>query len=69
MITINTIRLSDCQDSDWRGYHERNFGDLAKVLWHDGIGLSLYAKRLDRGKFVWPSAKEGVVSISAAQMA
>jgi transposase len=39
-------------------------GDLSKVLWHDGIGLSLYAKRLDRGKFVWPSAKEGVVSIS-----
>jgi transposase len=31
-------------------------GDLAKILWHDGIGLSLYAKRLDRGKFIWPSA-------------
>jgi len=29
----------------------------------------LYAKRLDRGKFIWPSAKGGVVSISAAQMA
>ena len=29
-------------------------GDLAKILWHDGIGLSLYAKRLDRGKFIWP---------------
>ena len=40
-------------------------GDLAKILWHDGLGLSLYAKRLDRGKFIWPSAKEGVVSISA----
>ena len=25
-------------------------GDLAKILWHDGIGLSLYAKRLDRGQ-------------------
>ena len=25
-------------------------GDLAKILWHDGLGLSLYAKRLDRGK-------------------
>ena len=25
-------------------------GDLTKILWHDGIGLSLYAKRLDRGK-------------------
>ena len=44
-------------------------GDLAKVLWHDGLGLSLYAKRLDRGKLIWPSATEGVVSISAAQMA
>jgi transposase len=44
-------------------------GDLAKILWHDGIGLSLYAKRLDRGKFIWPSASSGAVSISAAQMA
>jgi transposase len=43
-------------------------GDLAKILWHDGIGLSLYAKRLDRGRFIWPSAPEGAVSISAAQM-
>jgi transposase len=44
-------------------------GDLAKILWHDGIGLSLYAKRLDRGTFIWPSASGGAVSISAAQMA
>ena len=34
-------------------------GDLAKILWHDGVGLSLYAKRLDRGKFIWPSANGG----------
>jgi len=44
-------------------------GDLVKILWHDGIGLSLYAKRLDRGKFIWPSSDGGAVSISAAQMA
>ena len=44
-------------------------GDLAKILWHDGVGFSLYAKRLDRGVFIWPSASGGVVSISAAQMA
>jgi len=31
--------------------------------------LSLYAKRLDRGRFIWPSASDGAVSISAAQMA
>ena len=41
-------------------------GDLAKILWHDGIGLSLYAKRLDRGKFIWPSAKGGGVDLGGA---
>ena len=50
-------------------HHEGRCGDLAKILWHDGVGLSLYAKRLNQGKFIWPSAKEGVVSISPAQMA
>ena len=24
-------------------------GDLVKILWHDGLGMSLYAKRLERG--------------------
>jgi transposase len=43
-------------------------GDLLKILWHDGLGLSLYAKRLDRGRFIWPSASGGTVAISAAQM-
>jgi transposase len=43
-------------------------GDLVKILWHDGIGLSLYAKRLDKGRFIWPSAKGEPVAISAAQM-
>jgi transposase len=44
-------------------------GDLVKILWHDGIGLSLYAKRLDRGRFIWPAAVDGAVAITAAQMA
>ena len=30
-------------------------GDLIKIIWHDGIGMSLYAKRLERGRFLWPS--------------
>jgi transposase len=29
--------------------------NLLKILWHDGLGMSLYAKRLERGKFIWPS--------------
>ena len=44
-------------------------GDLIKILWHDGLGLSLYAKRLERGRFVWPSVASGTVAISAAQLA
>ena len=55
-------------------------GDLIKVLWHDGLGLSLYAKRLERGRFVWPpdvavssatarAPEERALTISAAQLA
>src|SRR5437867_5781752 len=36
-------------------------GDLLKIVWHDGIGMSLYAKRLERGRFIWPSPADGVV--------
>lgn len=43
-------------------------GDLIKVLWHDGIGLSLYAKRLEKGRFLWPSPADGVVAITPAQL-
>jgi len=44
-------------------------GSLIKILRHDGVGMSLYAKRLERGRFVWPSAAAGVVSISSSQLA
>jgi transposase len=43
-------------------------GSLIKALWHDGIGLSLYAKRLDRGRFVWPQTVDGAVALTAGQM-
>jgi transposase len=51
-----------------------NRGDLIKILWHDGLGMSLYAKRLERGRlergrFIWPSPADGVVAITAAQLA
>ena len=43
-------------------------GDLIKILWHDGLGLSLYAKRLERGRFIWPATVGGVVCLTTAQM-
>ena len=43
-------------------------GDLIKIIWHDGIGMSLYAKRLDRGRFIWPQTVGGAVALTAAQL-
>jgi transposase len=43
-------------------------GDLIKVLWFDGDGLCLFAKRLERGRFVWPKADSGTVSLTRAQL-
>ena len=46
----------------------RKSGKLIKILWHDGLGMSLYAKRLERGRFLWPSSADGVVRITPAQL-
>jgi transposase len=43
-------------------------GDLLKILWHDGLGMSLYSKRLERGRFIWPTPSDGMVAITAAQL-
>lgn len=43
-------------------------GDIVKCLWFDGDGLCLFAKRLEKGRFVWPKAQSGTVSLSPAQL-
>jgi transposase len=43
-------------------------GDMIKLLWFDGDGLCLFAKRLERGRFIWPQAKDGIVSLTRAQL-
>ena len=43
-------------------------GDLLKILWWDGQGLCLFAKRLEKGRFVWPSPADGIVALSPAQL-
>ena len=44
-------------------------GDLIKVIWFDGQGSCLFSKRIEKGKFVWPSAKDGKLSLTPAQLA
>ena len=44
-------------------------GNLVKLFWHDGVGMSLYTKLLEAGKFIWPSSGAcEAVQTSAAQL-
>jgi transposase len=43
-------------------------GDLIKLLWHDGQGMCLFAKRLERGRFIWPTTTGEAVTITPAQL-
>ncbi len=43
-------------------------GDLLKLIWHDGQGACLFAKRLERGRFIWPITTGDAVTITAAQL-
>ena len=43
-------------------------GDLIKLVWWDGDGLCLFAKRLEHGRFIWPKAESDTVSLTRAQL-
>jgi transposase len=43
-------------------------GDLVKLLWWDGDGLCLLAKRLERGRFIWPRNEQGTAVLTPAQL-
>ena len=43
-------------------------GDLIKIFWHDGFGTSLYAKKLSRGRFIWPATTNGAVALTQGQL-
>jgi transposase len=44
-------------------------GDLIKIIWWDGQGACLFSKRLEKGRFVWPSVANGKVFVTSAQLA
>ena len=42
--------------------------DRVKLVWWDGTGLCLMAKRLEQGGFRWPRVQDGVMRLTAAQL-
>ena len=42
--------------------------DRVKIVWWDGSGVCLFAKRLDAHGFHWPRIEDGVIRLSAAQL-
>ncbi len=43
--------------------------DRVKLIFWDGTGVCLFAKRLEDGKFQWPTISDGVLRLTAAQLA
>ena len=43
-------------------------GDLLKIIWWDQQGACPFSKRLEKGRFVWPAAKDGKINVSGAQL-
>lgn len=42
--------------------------DRIKLIWWDGTGLCLMAKKLETGGFKWPGIQDGVMRLTAAQL-
>jgi transposase len=42
--------------------------DRVKLVFWDGTGVCLFAKRLEDGKFCWPVVRDGVIQLTAAQL-
>lgn len=42
--------------------------DRVKIVWWDGTGLCLYAKRLEKAAFCWPRISHSRVHMSHAQL-
>jgi transposase len=43
--------------------------DRVKLLWWDGTGICLMAKRLESGQFRWPAIEDGMIRLTPAQLA
>ena len=70
MSNINTTSSSDFPESNKGMHYETRCSDLIKIIWHDTVSAYRCTPRgLRRAAFIWPSPADGVVGISASQLA
>ena len=55
--------------AEYGGKPYSGVADRIKLIWWDGTGLYLMAKRLEQGAFKWPRIQEGVMRLTAAHWA
>ena len=48
-------------------FRSKEHGDQFKVLWWDGASLVVAHKRLEHGRFVWPSVRDGMIRLTRTQ--
>jgi transposase len=66
-VTVQTVLAQNPHSGHVFVFRGRR-SDLVKLIWWSGDGLCLFAKKLERRKFVWPQATSGTVYLSAAQL-
>ena len=62
------IRSSGYPESEQGMHYETCCADRIKIVWWDGTGICLYAKRLDKHRFCWPRLGDSTVKLGHAQL-
>jgi transposase len=49
-------------------HYDAQSADRVKLIFWDGTGVVLVAKRLEEGQFRWPKVQDGVMRLTAAEL-